>query len=151
MKTCIQCKEEKDESEFTKDCQKPDGLRSYCRPCLKTRTRTQKGYAEILEDSPETVMLWRAKNRAKSQGVPFDITEEDIKIPDYCPVYAIPLSRSNGKPSDGSPSLDKVIPELGYVKGNVRVISNLANRRKSDSSEEDLKLLLKYIEEHKYV
>ena len=45
-------------------------------------------------------------------------------------------------------SLDKIIPELGYVKGNVWIISNKANAIKSNASLEELKLLVKNLETH---
>jgi hypothetical protein len=34
--------------------------------------------------------------------------------------------------------LDKIVPELGYVKGNVQVISTLANTMKNQASIEQL-------------
>jgi len=36
------------------------------------------------------------------------------------------------------PSLDRIIPELGYIKGNVVFISNWANIIKQDASEKEL-------------
>lgn len=54
----------------------------------------------------------------------------------------IPLQFQNGKVEDNSPSLDKIIPELGYVKNNVWVVSIRANRLKSDSSYDELLLLV---------
>ena len=80
--------------------------------------------------NPCGLMLKGAKQRAKAQGVPFDLTEADIVIPEVCPVLGIPLARSRGKLSDASPSLDRILPELGYVRGNVAVISYLANALK---------------------
>ena len=35
---------------------------------------------------------------------------------------------------DYSPSIDRIIPELGYVKGNVQIICMLANRIKSNAT-----------------
>lgn len=49
-------------------------------------------------------------------------------------------------PGDNSPSIDKVDPELGYIKGNIRVISFKANRMKQDNTKEQLEKLLLYIE-----
>jgi hypothetical protein len=46
-----------------------------------------------------------------------------------------------GARSDGSPSLDRIDPGQGYVPGNVRVISDRANRLKGDRSIETLRLL----------
>jgi hypothetical protein len=34
--------------------------------------------------------------------------------------------------SANSPSLDRIVPEVGYIDGNVRVISDRANRLKSN-------------------
>lgn len=47
---------------------------------------------------------------------------------------------------DNSPSLDIIIPSKGYVKGNVWVISNRANRAKSNLSLEELKTLVYNLE-----
>ncbi len=37
-----------------------------------------------------------------------------------------------------SPSFDRIIPTRGYTKGNVIIISNRANRIKSDATVEEL-------------
>lgn len=37
-----------------------------------------------------------------------------------------------------SPSIDRIIPELGYVRGNIAVISMRANKLKSDATSEEL-------------
>ena len=50
------------------------------------------------------------------------ITINDLVFPERCPVLNIPLL-STGKRTDNSPSLDRIIPSLGYVPGNVKVIS----------------------------
>ena len=46
----------------------------------------------------------------------------------------------NGKIGDTSPTLDKIIPERGYVKGNVQVISHKANSMKRNASLDELLL-----------
>jgi hypothetical protein len=48
-----------------------------------------------------------------------------------CPVLGIPIILG-GKLSKNSPSLDKMVPGLGYVRGNVLVISHRANTMKGD-------------------
>ena len=57
-----------------------------------------------------------------------------------CPILGIKLSRSRfiDGPQDNSPSLDKIIPEKGYVKGNIIVISQLANRIKNDATYDEI-------------
>lgn len=83
--------------------------------------------------------LWRwAKRRAARSGVPFGITPDDIDIPRYCPVLGLTLRSGEGTATDSSPSLDRIDPELGYVRGNVLVMSLKANRIKSDSTLKEL-------------
>lgn len=83
--------------------------------------------------------LWNGcKVRAKKQGVPFNLTMEDIVIPETCPLLGTPLERGVGTWTDNSPTVDKVVPSKGYVKGNIMVISFRANRIKQDASVEEL-------------
>ena len=72
---------------------------------------------------PVYLMLWGAKKRAKEDGVIFTLKAEDIIIPDRCPLLHIPLQQVSGFRGPGSPSLDRIRPELGYVPSNVWVIS----------------------------
>ena len=92
-------------------------------------------------------MFQNAKGRAKKQGIPFAITKDDIVIPDTCPVLGIRLEWGVGlgRMNDGSPSLDKIVPELGYVPGNVCVISWRANRLKSDATLAELESVCNYL------
>ena len=85
-------------------------------------------------------MVRNARHRADKEGLPFSLSKEDIVIPTHCPILGIPLFNS-GKRGGGenSPSLDKVVPERGYVSGNVIVISSRANRLKSDASIKELR------------
>ena len=86
-------------------------------------------------------MFIEAKIRSKEQSVPFAIDIEDIVIPELCPLLGIKLVTDNDTLCDNSPTLDKLIPSKGYVKGNVLVISNRANRIKSNASIDELMLL----------
>ena len=92
-------------------------------------------------------MFYRVKSRAKKAGIAFDLEVSDIVIPAVCPVLGIVLTPHEGKgyhPS--SPSLDRIKPRLGYIKGNVRVISNRANLLKNDASAEELRRVLADLE-----
>jgi len=75
-------------------------------------------------------LCYAASQRAKKSGIPFDIVPDDIDITERCPVFDISLKQGDGKCHDASPTLDRIDPELGYVKGNVAVISYSANRAK---------------------
>lgn len=92
-------------------------------------------------------LLSFAKCRAKKFGIPFNLTIDDIEVPVMCPVLGVVLSVEIGKRSDNAPSLDRLVPERGYIVGNIRVISWRANRLKGDATLEDLKSLVRYLEE----
>jgi hypothetical protein len=57
------------------------------------------------------------------------------------------------RPRDGlknrgkSPSLDRIVPEKGYVEGNIAIISQRANTLKQDASLDDLRNLVTWLEE----
>jgi hypothetical protein len=95
------------------------------------------------------MMLKRAEKRALEKDVPFKLTMDDIDIPIYCPILKVKLEigKTSG-PDDFSPSLDRIIPELGYVPGNVKIISMRANRIKTNATIEDIKNVLLYLKEH---
>ena len=85
-------------------------------------------------------ILYSAKSRAKEEKRPINIDPEYMKsleLPKYCPILGIIIDYYAKERHDGSPSLDKFYPKLGYVKGNIRIISWRANRIKSDGSPEE--------------
>lgn len=97
---------------------------------------------------PEHKMYNAARRRAEKKGIPFNIEISDIIIPKVCPILGIELRASKKRPSANSPSLDKIIPELGYVKGNIQVISWRANIIKHDASLDELQKIVDYIKDH---
>lgn len=87
------------------------------------------------------LMLKAAKQRARRKGLAFNLTPADILIPKRCPALGIVLSyrrtgRHGGQKS--SPSLDRIIPRKGYVRGNVIVVSHLANMIKNVGTPEQI-------------
>lgn len=93
------------------------------------------------------LMFNNARIRARAKGLPFSITKDDIVIPAVCPVlgvaFALPVMDQKG-PGPYSPSLDRLRPELGYVPGNIRVISYRANRIRNDATVAELEAVLAY-------
>jgi hypothetical protein len=101
----------------------------------------------VRDASYESLMCYSALRRAKKAGVPFAICVDDIVIPPCCPVLGIPLQRStSGRMRDASPSMDRIVPEKGYVLGNIAVISYRANRIKNDATLEELKRIAAWME-----
>jgi hypothetical protein len=163
-KRCRDCENVKPLAEFYRNHKAKDGRSHRCRDCEKiyqvayaARNAERKAaYLRAYRQTPgakavrhrtyikraEKRMLYNAKKRATEQGLPFDLDLTDIVIPETCPVLGIPLVRGRGHSNkDDAPSLDKIVPGLGYVKGNVRVVSFRANSLKRDASFEEVELL----------
>lgn len=92
-------------------------------------------------------MLYKARLRAKARGLPCTITRSDIPIPNFCPVLGIPIAKTYGRVSPGTPSIDRFDSSKGYVPGNVRVISYRANTLKNNGTIDELRAVLAYLEQ----
>lgn len=90
-----------------------------------------------------------SRGRAKRAKLAHTITVDDVVVPARCPVFGTPFVFGAGKPTPRSPSLDRIVPSLGYVPGNVCVISYRANAIKRDASLEELRALVGYMEAHR--
>lgn len=109
----------------------------------KVRDQVKVRYAENVPAN----MLKAARKRAAAAEVPCTITVNDIFVPDVCPILGLELKvASGGVPADNSPSLDRRVPDKGYVPGNVAVISYLANRIKSNATPFQLRQIALWVE-----
>ena len=108
-------------------------------------------------DKNKTDIEWRKKkiynitrNRANRKNIPFEIEYSDIEWPTHCPVFGVELEYTSlDKAKFNSASIDKIFPELGYVKGNVKIISHRANWLKQDSTIEQLEKIIQYMKGNK--
>lgn len=97
-------------------------------------------------------LYYAAKARSKKKNLPFNLTHEDIIIPNRCPILDIEIDLgiedgSSGRPfKPNSPSIDRIVPEKGYVKGNVRIISMKANKYKNNMTRDIIQKLLDYVD-----
>ena len=118
--------------------------------CLRrersVETNKKRFDPNAISKTTEYKMLARAKSRAKKNDLPFNLELDDITIPERCPLLGIKIESNNFRNSPNNPSLDKIIPEKGYTKGNVWVISNRANTLKNDATLSELKLLVEKLE-----
>ena len=140
MNICKDCNTVKAETEFHLEPRLLSGRQPVCKVCSTARGRVWR------QQHPRRTMVARAKKRSKEFGVPFDISKEDINIPDRCPILGIKLVQNKGNAKDNSPSLDRVVPDLGYIKGNIVVISHRANKIKSNATPSELMKVAKYYE-----
>lgn len=106
-------------------------------------------YANRAKETPEgysRYFLNNIRRRCKVKGIPFNLTLEDLVIPAVCPVLGIPLVKRQGRFADSSPSVDRIIPDIGYLKGNVQIISYRANRIKCHATLDELRKIVRYME-----
>ncbi len=96
----------------------------------------------------QSLLLADIKRRCKNSGEPFDLDISDIVVPEFCPAIGLRLDWNAGLRADNLPSMDKVVPALGYIKGNVRMISFRANRLKNNASLVELQGIISYIKTH---
>lgn len=88
-----------------------------------------------------------AKHRAKKRGLEFDLTTEwmEAAMPadGRCPIMPdIILKWGTPEDKHHSPSIDRIVPELGYVQSNCRIVSNRANILRNNATIEELELVL---------
>jgi len=110
----------------------------------KNRAMLRGKQQQYNEDVPKR-MHYRIKSRAKRQGIPYNLDPSDYVIPDVCPVLGIKIEPQTGKGKgfhNNSPSCDRIDPDGGYMKGNVRIISARANLLKSNATVRELELVL---------
>lgn len=121
------------------------------------RITNKDRYAEYQRASraknPKDHLVYQARARANRDGLPCDITAETVAWPTHCPVLGIELCyektpvaerRQDWQVRSSTATLDRRVNALGYVSGNVFVISHRANRIKSDATPEELEAVARY-------
>lgn len=169
MKRCNGCGTTKPHAAFARS---GSSLQSRCRACQAAYVRRRResdaewrakqsakakawhaanpdGRRRWERNNRAALILIRLRHSAKRDGVPFDLKASDISIPSTCPVLGIPMHVGTGNREtrpDGLVSFDRLVPELGYVSGNVRAISMRANRLKGNATLDELRAIVAYVE-----
>ena len=89
----------------------------------------------------------RLKGSAKKRNIEFDLSVsdiDDIGIPITCPILGIRLAFNRVKQLDNSISFDRIDSSKGYTRDNIIIISNRANRLKSDATIQELQQISSY-------
>ena len=158
-KICRKCMIEKELKEFYQTRTTKDKYTTHCRSCYQLyreeHRENQRSYMQRLRRinkdainekkrkswratrlSPKVIM--GAKSRAKRKGIEFNIEDSDVVVPSICPLLNIPLIPGTQKDYEQTPSVDRIDPSKGYIKGNVWVISKRANTMKNNATKEEL-------------
>ena len=163
-KKCPKCGNIKQILGFAQNKTRKDRLAIWCKECnkfyyirkrAKLLAQKQEDYAKhpeiyaernrkFFENNYKRKMVDAAKRRAKAKNLPFNLTYSDIVLPEKCPVLGIPLQFNKQFSKFDSFSLDKIVPEKGYVKDNIVVISLKANQIKNCSTIAELEMVYRF-------
>ncbi len=104
---------------------------------LKYAIDYQKKYATTIKGKVSS--MWnRAKTRATNTGSPFTITQDDLiarlTASEYCPITGdkFDFSASAANANAYAPSLDQIVPGVGYTPENIQIVCWWFNAAKGD-------------------
>ena len=130
-KVCGTCKKNKLLTEFHKDCTRFDGIDPYCTVCRKEiRIKYKK-------EKPFHYRCDTVRSKTSTGKLPFNLTGEYLESiwTDTCPILGVELDLfAYNKNADNAAQVDRIVPDKGYVKGNVGWLSFRANRLKGDAT-----------------
>lgn len=84
-------------------------------------------------------LIRAARTRARKTGVPCDLpfSWAAQRLEDgHCEVTGVPFKLGAGPREANSPSIDRIVPELGYVESNCRMVIWMYNAAKSEYTDE---------------
>lgn len=173
MKKCSKCKLEKRLDEFYNFKNSKDGKSHHCKECMcEYRYSKAEHYREYMKDmrlnnnevvketrrkswrnlDPRKRLLQQCKNRANRKNIEFDLSINDIDVPEICPYLEVPFVMGIKGDYQYTYSLDRIDNSKGYIKGNVQVISMKANSMKNSATKEELiKFALKILKDYEIV
>ena len=108
------------------------------RPCRKAAMERQR----LKREKDIQYRLWtHSRKSARERELEHTISVEDIHVPEYCPVFKVPMEYKG----PFTPTLDRIDSSKGYVKGNVQVLSWKANTMKSNATSQELILFALWV------
>lgn len=92
-------------------------------------------------------IIRNTKFMAKKRNIEFNLHYTDLELPEYCPLLGMKLTyrRESEQNHPSHASLDRIDNTKGYIKGNVIVISRMANAMKNCANFEQLEIFSKNI------
>ena len=89
-----------------------------------------------------------SKRRARLKNLAFNLSSDYLEkiFPKscICPILGYKMKVANINLGKLSPTLDRINPRLGYVKGNVEFVTNIANLMMTSATGRDIKKFVKW-------
>ena len=109
---------------YCKECTQAHDKKRYKKPkrWAQASIRNKKAVGHIVDIDPKYIeKIWPKDNK--------------------CPLLEKEFIISEGRLNKLSPTMDRIIPEKGYTKGNVVIVSHLANRIMTNATQEQVQLV----------
>ena len=127
MKICIKCGQEKELTEFYKNKRYTDGHYGECKICYKIRANNNHLIRKYID--PVKTWFLHCKNRAKSRGIEFIVTLEEIHSiwTGKCEESGVEFTFNN---DSNSPTMDRLNPGGIYQIDNIRIVTSYVNAKR---------------------
>lgn len=145
---CGRCKKFKSEKEFSNRSDR-NSKRTTCSECR--RELSKLAYKRHKENSYFKLKANRARSRSQHIKVPCNLTAEYLESiwTEYCPVLGIKLIKDTYRSDPALAELDRFIPNLGYIEGNVTFVSHRANVLKNNATIEEMEKVVQWMSHSK--
>lgn len=151
---CIECVALKDKERNGRPDRRAYFLEYSRRPEVRERMKPRDAERRRRERAKLGSRDWRhaiyrhAQARAEKLGLPFDgiaVLELLSNPPDRCPVFGMEFTPGGGR-KRSTPSIDRIVPSLGYARGNIALISLHANRIKNSATVAEIRAVADWLE-----
>lgn len=155
-KRCFKCKTFKLVEEFSKNRSTFDGYQKVCKNCFSNYDSVKRGYKKKSDNLKIDLELYLANKistlnkKCKLKNLDFDLVKGDIyelfkKQNGLCYYTGIEIKHNRGCSQYDSISVDRLDPNIGYVKSNIVLASYNINSLKGMMTESEFKEYLKII------
>jgi DNA-binding CsgD family transcriptional regulator len=125
----------------------------YIRKRLKIKTNFVERTYKNQYDRKRGYMIRNIKYSAQKRNIEFNLDFSQIELPVFCPILNIKLEYFGDSQKSNHATVDRINNNLGYVPGNIMVMSRMANAMKNEASfgqlklfSENIKLITNYYE-----
>jgi hypothetical protein len=151
MIKCSTCSIEKEECNFPMRNEKYriGKYRTTCKQCRNIRQKIN--YRNYKKNNPFLARHTKMKASCKQRNIPYDLDEIYLQEiwTGFCPITGeqlIWVTEDGDQSQPNLAELDRCLPQLGYIKGNVTWISRRMNNLKSNGTIEDFSLLISWLQ-----
>jgi len=113
----------------------------------KVAERARSHLGKMRREKPNKAIWARVRDRAKKNNISFNLIPEDIVIPAHCECCRKVMKLFKGGPDrNDTVSVDRILPNKGYIAGNIKLICFRCNWLKLNCTDpEELQVVVNYM------